>query len=61
MRIDVSKQVRLVKLSHMRYQHRDMEKISVFMQGMYLECPSKCLQPLKVLCRFRNEDRKENG
>ncbi|KAH6673418.1 trihydroxytoluene oxygenase [Halenospora varia] len=32
MGIDVSKQVRLVKLSHMRYQHKDMDKITVFMQ-----------------------------
>lgn len=31
--IDVSKQIRLVKLSHMRYQHKDFAKIQIFMKG----------------------------
>jgi hypothetical protein len=33
--IDISKQVKLVRLSHMRYQHRDMDKITIFLKGTY--------------------------
>jgi hypothetical protein len=32
--IDPSKHVRLVKLSHMRYQHKDFDTINTFMKGM---------------------------
>ena len=31
--IDTSKQVRLVKLSHMRYQHPDLNKATTFLRG----------------------------
>jgi hypothetical protein len=31
--INVEKQVKLVKLSHMRYQHKNMEAISTFLPG----------------------------
>lgn len=31
--VDVSKQVKLVRLSHMRYQHKDMATITTFMKG----------------------------
>lgn len=31
--IDVSKQVRITKLSHMRYQHPDLNKITTFLRG----------------------------
>ncbi|PQE12303.1 trihydroxytoluene oxygenase protein [Rutstroemia sp. NJR-2017a BVV2] len=41
MGIDVSKQVRLVKLSHMRYQHKDMEKIAVFMHDFGMRIVKK--------------------
>jgi hypothetical protein len=34
--IDTSKHVRLVKLSHMRYQHKDFDKMQQFMKGMSL-------------------------
>jgi hypothetical protein len=33
--IDTTKQVKLVRLSHMRYQHKDMAKITTFMKGTY--------------------------
>lgn len=31
--IDFSKQVKLVKISHMRYQHPDLQEITVFLRG----------------------------
>jgi hypothetical protein len=31
--IETSNQVQLVKLSHMRYQHKDVDKITTFMLG----------------------------
>lgn len=31
--IDVSSQIRLVKLSHMRYQHPDLLEITTFLRG----------------------------
>jgi hypothetical protein len=31
--IDPSKQVRIVKLNHMRYQHPDLNKITTFLRG----------------------------
>lgn len=31
--IDASKQIKLVKLSHVRYQHPDLDKITTFLQG----------------------------
>ena len=33
--IDVTKHVRLVKLSHMRYQHKDLETITAFLKGLF--------------------------
>lgn len=33
--IDPSKQVRIVKLSHMRYQHPDLNKITTFLRGKH--------------------------
>lgn len=33
--IDVSKQIKLVKVSHMRYQHPDLDEITTFLQGWY--------------------------
>ena len=35
--IDTSKQVRLVKPSHMRYQHPDLAVITKFLKGMRLD------------------------
>lgn len=35
--IDSSKQIRLVKLSHMRYQHPDLEEITTFMKDFGME------------------------
>ena len=32
-RIDRSKQVKIVKLSHMRYQHPDLQVITTFLRG----------------------------
>lgn len=32
--IDTAKQVRIVKVSHMRYQHPDLNKITTFLRGM---------------------------
>lgn len=41
--IDTSKQIRLVKLSHMRYQHPDLSKINTFLKGKRaLHTSSKC-------------------
>lgn len=34
--IDLSKQVRLVKLSHMRYQHPDLNRITTFLRGEFV-------------------------
>jgi hypothetical protein len=36
--IDISKQIRLVKLGHMRYQHLDLETITTFLRdfGMHI-------------------------
>lgn len=34
--IDRSKQVKIVKLSHMRYQHPDMNVITTFLRGMFV-------------------------
>ncbi len=34
--IDASKQIKLVKLSHIRYQHPDLDEITRFLQG---SCP----------------------
>lgn len=31
--IDTSKHVRLVKVSHMRYQYKDLDKNTVFLKG----------------------------
>ena len=31
--IDTSKQVRIVKLNHMRYQHPDLNKATTFLRG----------------------------
>ena len=31
--IDVSKQIKLVRVSHMRYQHPDLDEITTFLQG----------------------------
>ncbi|KAL9108107.1 MAG: hypothetical protein Q9227_007082 [Pyrenula ochraceoflavens] len=36
MGIDKAAQVKIVKLSHMRYQHEDLEKITTFLQGVSL-------------------------
>lgn len=33
-KIDSANQVKLVKLSHMRYQHPDLEQIGQFLAGM---------------------------
>ena len=33
--IDGSNQVQLVKLSHMRYQHVDIDKITIFLKGKF--------------------------
>ena len=32
--IETNSQIRLVKLAHMRYQHPDLEEITVFLQGI---------------------------
>ena len=32
--IDISQQVRIVKISHMRYQHPDLAVITKFLKGM---------------------------
>jgi hypothetical protein len=32
--IDVTRQIKLVKISHMRYQHPDLEEITRFLEGM---------------------------
>ena len=32
--INRSKQIRLVKLAHMRYQHPDLDQITTFLQGI---------------------------
>ena len=31
--VDMASQIRLVKLSHMRYQHPDLDQITTFLQG----------------------------
>lgn len=33
--IDVSKRVKITKVSHMRYQHPDLNQITTFLRGMY--------------------------
>jgi hypothetical protein len=33
-KIDSSKQIKLVKLTHMRYRHKDLNKIEIFMKGL---------------------------
>lgn len=33
--ISFENQIKLVKLSHMRYQHKDMDTITTFLKGMY--------------------------
>lgn len=33
---DKTKQIRLVKLAHMRYRHPDLDLITEFLQGIYL-------------------------
>lgn len=43
---DDTKQIRLVKLAHMRYRHPDLGVITEFLQGIYLpiiECARKLL------------------
>ncbi|KAB8258543.1 Glyoxalase/Bleomycin resistance protein/Dihydroxybiphenyl dioxygenase [Aspergillus pseudonomiae] len=39
--IDTEKQIRLVKLSHMRYQHPDLNEITVFLQDFGMEVVDK--------------------
>lgn len=34
-KVDSAKQIKLVKLAHMRYQHPDLDRITEFLQGMY--------------------------
>jgi hypothetical protein len=34
-RIDTTKHVKLVRLSHMRYQHKDLDSITTFLKGTY--------------------------
>jgi hypothetical protein len=46
--IDRSKQVKLVKLSHMRYQHPDLNKITTFLRGTFFRC-SPQLSPLRAM------------
>ena len=41
MGIDTSKQIRLKKLVHMRYQHPDLDEINTFMLGMSLSLLEK--------------------
>lgn len=40
-KIDKSQWVRLRKLSHMRYQHKDLDVITGFLRGMY-RCRGVC-------------------
>lgn len=42
--IDPSKHVRIVKLSHMRYQHPDLNKITTFLRGEFLRSRVPCFQ-----------------
>lgn len=39
--IDPSTQVRIVKVSHMRYQHPDLSEITQFLRGEFLGYPSQ--------------------
>jgi hypothetical protein len=40
--IDLSKQVRLVKLAYVWYQHPDLEQITQFLHGTYVYLPVSC-------------------
>ncbi|KAI9711543.1 MAG: hypothetical protein M1820_002107 [Bogoriella megaspora] len=40
-RIDVSKQIRLVSLTHMRYQHPDLDQITVFLRDFGMQVAKK--------------------
>lgn len=46
MGIDVSRQVKLVRLSHMRYQHKDIESITTFLKGMQAAIVDECVMTL---------------
>lgn len=37
--IETDTQIRLVKLAHMRYQHPDLDEITVFLEGMLPSVP----------------------
>jgi hypothetical protein len=49
--IEPSKHVKLVKLSHMRYQHPNLQTISTFLRGKRKSVRGKALQVLTVPCQ----------
>lgn len=51
--IDVKKQVKLVKLSHVRYQHKDFESITTFLKRRLLTRTNKNLRWLNSVDIFR--------
>lgn len=60
--IEPEKQVRLVKLAHMRYQHPDLAEITKFLRGMSCVVVSALVHRLKMVrSRFRYARGQKDG
>ena len=58
--IDRSKQVRLVKLAHMRYQHPDLAEITTFLRGKLAD-DTQSVVVISNFVRLRYASRKKDG
>lgn len=59
--INPEDRIQLKKLSHMRYQHPDLDQIQAFMIGTFCSFLSCILRNYSNMCRFWNANCEKNG